>query len=410
MVKKILFIFGLFFFFSPAAFAVQEKNLPTQIQDSFEQKIVKYYPKIQTVSRNLLLSLAVIQLVLSVGFMAIRQELEIGGIFAQLVKTILIVGFFLFILESPQYLKSIYKGFDQLGIQTGNVSFDQIINRIYGMWDKIFSKTSLWEPGSTLAYVIVGALASAALIFLIGQALMIYAFTIFSIYIGMFWIAFGSFDQTRPWAIHAITNVIRWSAKWMMILILMSITFSLVDDALAHGADDTGSIITLLIVSLMMVSISSGLSSFVDSYFSGMGGGDNNRGMQMLSAGAGGAVGFVSGTMAGKTSANDVVKAARASSPDGSAGFKDYAKAAMKMGHSSFSGTHDGAQKGMLGALAQPPGFGKNNNTGSSSSSMSGGSTSPREVPLGTDSGFGGVDGTIGNAMTEPKPNPNVVS
>jgi len=409
MVKKILIIFGLIFFFSTASFAVQEKNLPTQIQDSFEQKIVKYYPKIQTVSRNLLLSLAVIQLVLSIGFMAMRQELELGGIFAQLIKTILIVGFFLFVLESPQYLKSIYQGFDKLGIQAGNVSFDQIINRIYDMWDKIFSKASVWEPGSTLAYVIVGAIASAALIFLIGQALMIYAFTIFSIYIGMFWIAFGSFDQTRPWAIHAITNVIRWSAKWMMILILMSITFSLVDEALAHGADDTGSIITLLIVSLMMVSISSGLSSFVDSYFSGMGGGDNNRGMQMLSAAGGAAFGALTGTAAGKMAANDVVKAARASSPDGSAGFKDYAKAAGKMAHSAFSGSHDGAQKGMLGALAQPPGFGKTS-SGSSSSGMGGGSSGSKEVPLGTDSGFGGVDGTIGNAMTEPKPNPNVVS
>jgi len=409
MVKKILIVFGLIFFFSTASFAAQEQNLPTQIQDSFEQKIVKYYPKIQTVSRNLLLSLAVIQLVLSVGFMAMRQELEIGGIFAQLVKTILIVGFFLFILESPQYLKSIYQGFDKLGMQAGNVSFDQIINRIYDMWSKIFDKASVWQPGSTLAYVIVGAIASAALIFLIGQALMIYAFTIFSIYIGMFWIAFGSFDQTRPWAIHAITNVIRWSAKWMVILILMSITFSLVDDALAHGADDTTSIITLLIVSLMMVSISSGLSSFVDSYFSGMGGGDNNRGMQMLSAAGGAAIGAVAGTAAGKTIANDAVKAARASSPDGSAGFKDYAKAAGKMAHSAFSGSYDGGQKGMFGALAQPPGFGKTD-TGSSNSSMRAGSSSTKEVPLGTDSGFGGVDGTIGNAMTEPKPNPNVVS
>lgn len=374
MVKKILIVFGLIFFFSTASFAAQENNLPTQIQKSFEQKTIQYYPKIKADAKALMYSLAVIQLVLTFGFMAIRGELEVGGAFAQLVKTALIVGFFNMILDSPSWLKGIHTGFDTLGTSAGNVSFDKIIDHMYGMWDKIFSKASFWEPGLTLVYLLVGLVASAALILLVGEALMLYAFTIFSIYVGIFWVAFGVFDQTRPWAINAISNVVRWGAKWMMILILMSITFSLVDDALTHGTDDTTSIITLLIVSLMMVSISSGISSFVDSYFTGSGSGENNRGMQMASAlmsgmaaGAAGAAGAAMGAYQGAKGASDTIAAASATGQE---------KSTLGKAASYFGGMASGAAKGAMhggGNFAQN--WAKTidpNSTTSSSSSSSG--------------------------------------
>ncbi|MBN2722367.1 MAG: type IV secretion system protein [Campylobacterales bacterium] len=344
-----------------------------------------------------------------------RGELELGGIFAQLVKTVLIVGFFLFVLESPQYLKSIYQGFDKLGVTAGGnqASMDEITNQFINMWKKIYDSVSIWEPGAAIFYVIVGAIASVALLHLVGTALMFYAFTIFSIYVGIFFMAFGAFDQTRSWAFHAITNVVRWGVKWMMILLLMSITFTLVNDALSSATNNIDSMIVLLIVSILMVSINNGLSAFVDGYFSGMGGADNGRGMQMLavaaSAGAGAAVGAATGAAGGAMAASDAVKAAKAGNPDGGAGLKDYAKAAGGAMGSSFKGGVEGAKQGFLSALTQPPGFGKTS-SGSSSSGMGGGSSGSKEVPLGTDSGFGGVDGTIGNATTEPKPNPNVVS
>ncbi len=351
MVKKILIIFGLIFFFPTSSFAAQEKNIPTQVQEKFEQKVQTFYPKIHTAARNILFSLATIQLVLTFGFMAMRGELELGGIFAQFVKTILIVGFFLFVLDSPQYLKSIYQGFDKLGVSAGgnSASMDNITNQFYGMWRKIYDSISITEPFNSLIFVLVGLVASVALLSLVGNALMFYAFTIFSIYVGIFWIGFGTFDQTRPWAINAISNVIRWGAKWMMVMLLMSVTFSLVSDVLSPAtADDLDSMISLLIVSVLMVSINNGLSSFIDSYFTGSGGGDNNRGMQMLSAGAGAVAGAGAGFVAGAM-ASPAVQAAKETNPDGKAGIGTRFAGAM---NGAVKGGFEGAEKGAGGTSA----------------------------------------------------------
>jgi len=404
--QKFLIVFVVFFSFNPA-FAVTEQNIPSQIQQNFEKKVKVYAPKLQQAAKSILHSLGVISLVLTFGFMAMRGELEIGSAAAQLIKFALIIGFFTWLIDSPQYLKNIYEGFDTLGTSAGNVKFDEITNRIYAMWSTIFDQSSIWEPGQSIVFGLVGIAATIAILFLVGQALMIYAFTIFSVYIGVFWLGFAGLEQTRPWAIHAISNVVRWSAKWMLMLILISISFSLVNDALINMKDIT-SAVTLLIVSLLTVSISTGITSFVDSYFSGMGGGENNRGMQMASTMMSGAAGAAMGAYQGAKGASDTIAAASATGQE---------KSTLGKATSYLGGMAGGAAKGAMhggGNFAQNWAKSIDPNSTSSSSSSSGKNfatpTSTKEVPLGTDSGFGGVDGTIGNAMTEPKPNPNVVS
>lgn len=370
MVRKIFTIFFSLFFSCSFSFA-DSGNIPSQIQTKFETMLQNFYPVVEQNALGLLFAFGVIQLVLTFGFMAIRGELEIGGAFAQLVKTALVIGFFSMLIKSPSWFHGIYRGFDTLGIQAGNLSFDNIINKLFTLWWNILKNTSIWEIGSSIAYIIVGAIATIAIIHLIANALMIYGFMIMSIYVGILFLGFGGFDQTRPWAINSIANVVRYSAKWMATLIVISISFSLINDALQNATNDAKGIITLFIISLMVATIGAGVNGWVDSYFSGMGGGENNRGMQMASAlmsgMAAGAAGAGMGMYQGAKGASDTIAAAAATGEE---------KSTLGKAASYFSGMASGAAKG---AMHGGDNFAQNwaktidpNSTTSSSSSSSG--------------------------------------
>lgn len=365
MKKLIIILLMSMTFFTVQSQAV-EQNLPTQIQTSFDQKIKKFYPTFQSAAKGLLYSLAVISIVLTFSLMAVRGELEITGAVAQLIKYALIVGFFSTLINSPSWFKNIYEGFDAMGASAGGDKFDNIINNIFSMWDSILNKASIWKPAEAIGFFLAGIAATLAITILVGQALMIYGFTVMSIYLGVFWLGFGVFEQTRQWAINSIVNVVRLSAKWMMMLILISIALGLVDDVLNKGFEDFNSIITLFVISMMMVTISSGISAFVDGYFSGFGGGDNNRGMQMASsfigAGAGAVAGGVAGGLAGAKGASDTIAAAKATN-GGSAGVGAGLKSAGQFAGGMAGGMADGASKGIGGLAKDWASGGKKDNT-----------------------------------------------
>lgn len=339
-------IFMLFLFFCIGAYG-EENNMISSIQDDFETKVKAFYIPIKEVAISLFWLLATIEMVIVFSFMALRQELEIGAIFAQLVKLILIFGLFQAFFVHPDWMFSIFNGFGELAIRAGgnNASLDTLVDNLFAMWNKIASQTSIFSPADALLYGLIGLVATVALSVLVGQALMIYSFLIFSIYVGVFFLAFGAFSHTRAWAINSIVSIIRWGAKWFMILLLLSITFSLVNEALMAGFDNLTALIRLLIVSFMMVTISSGISGFVDSYFNGMGSGENNSGFMMAKnltyTTASVATGLVSGGIGGAIGAKNEISMNKAS------GLKNSSEASQvaQMGWGVLKGATSGAFK-----------------------------------------------------------------
>ncbi len=401
MVRKIFTIFFFFFFSCSFSFA-DIGNIPSQIQTKFETMLQNFYPVVEQNALGLLVAFGVIQLVLTFGFMAIRGELEVGGAFAQLVKTALIIGFFSMLIKSPSWFNGIYRGFDTLGIQAGNLSFDNIINELFTLWWNILKNTSIWEIGSSIAYIVVGAIATVSIIYLIANALMIYGFMIMSIYVGILFLGFGGLDQTRPWAINSIANVVRYSAKWMATLIVISISFSLINDALQNATNDAQGIITLFIISIMVATIGAGVNGWVDSYFSGMGGGENNRGMQMatalMSGMAAGAAGAAMGAYQGAKGASDTIAAAAATGEE---------KSTLGKAASYFGGMASGVAKGAMhggGNFAQN--WAKTidpNSTTSSSSSSSGKNFASATNEQKVAQSDGDVGGATKGSFAEPK-------
>jgi len=299
---------------------------------------------------GLLVALGVIQIVLTFGFMAMRGELEIGGAFAQLVKTALIIGFFSMLISSPSWFIKIHNAFDNLGIATAGsgANLDDFMNNIGKMWEAVLKQVSengAIGVGNSILQILAAFFVTIPLIFMAGQALMYYAFSVVSVYLGVLWLGFGSFEQTRPWAINAIANVVRWNAKWMLQMMMIALSFAFVSNlsTMIGSAPTFEHILSLAITILLLFSINSGIGSFVDSYFTGSGGGENNRGMQMatalMSGMAAGAAGAAMGAYQGAKGASDTIAAAAATGEE---------KSTLGKAASYFSGMASGAAKGAM--------------------------------------------------------------
>lgn len=280
----------LFIVFPPDLLAGDLNNFPSYTMDKFDQIIRSFYDPIKSPAKWLFVTLGLMQMVITFGFMFLRGEIEMGVVFAALIRFMLFYGLFLAIFDHPDWMKSVFNGFTELANRAthGNVSsLDKVVENISHMWWYIWAKiqSNGWKHiPESLTLVTIGAIETIVVAILVGIALMTYAFFVFSLYVGVFWLGFGSLEYTRSWAINSIVNVIRWGAKWFMQLLIISVTFTIVNQMMITAWSDLFEYVTLVVVSLMMVTVAFGANGFVDSYFNGHGGGDNSVGVQMAQA------------------------------------------------------------------------------------------------------------------------------
>lgn len=301
--------------FLPILLFGAQDNLISSIQNQIHSMAQSYYSVFSQSALSLLYAFGVIQLVITFGFMAVRGELEITGATAQLIKTALIIGFFATIIKSPSYFNGIYEGVTNLALKAGGnkANLENVFENMFIMWDKLGEDTL--NPIKLLGLLIVGIVASAAITILVAQALTYYAFAVLSSTVGILFLGFGAFDQTRPWAINAITNVFRNALKFMMTLLVLAITFDFIQttsDAVINDFSLTN-MITLAMTAILILSINAGVGGFIDSYFTGSGGGENSRGTQLIQTAMNAGAGATMGAAMGAKGAADTIAAAKGS-------------------------------------------------------------------------------------------------
>ena len=365
--KFLVVVLMLFVLFSPDLFAEGINNLPSYTMDKFDSIIKTFYDPIKPPAKWLFVTLGLMQMVLTFGFMFLRGEYEIGAVFATLIRFMLFYGLFLAFFDHPQWMKDIFNGFTTLADRAthGNVSsLDKVVENISHMWWYIWAtiKKYGWKHiPESFVLVSLGAIETVVVSILVGLALMTYAFFIFSLYVGVFWLGFGSFEYTRSWAINSIVNIIRWGAKWFLQLLIISVTFTIINEMMVDPWSDLYDYISLIIISLMMITVSFGSNAFVDSYFNGHGGGDNSVGVQMAQTFVSNTTkGIAQGTKQGASSGYSAIKEAAAANSKGGTGnsIKTMMKAAGGGLVGAAAGATTGAIKGAFGKADQGTGQG----------------------------------------------------
>jgi len=191
------------------------------------------------------------------------------------------------------WMKTIPQSFQQLATNATGVNFsaDTLLDQITVLYSHLFDKMSIFSPVQSAMLALIGLVAIIIMALLVAKALTNLGFATLSVYMSSLFFGFGAWDQTRNWAINSITNIIRYSAKYMGVLLIIQITIGILNQAIAAVDTDSGGLGVLLIVSLIAYSFAHGIESFIDGYFTGFGGGENLAGGSLAKSMAAGAAG-----------------------------------------------------------------------------------------------------------------------
>ena len=322
--KKIGLIIALLLLASSVANANALGGVIGNIQDQLDSSIAVFYGPIKAAAQYIFYALAIIDMVIVFGLAAVRNELEIGGIFAKLIQMMLLLLLFKAFFINPDWMKNIYNGFNALADKANGgttPSLDAVMDNVGKFWGHLWEKVddNGWRGlGDSILLLIFAVITTIFISLMVGRALQYYIFFLFSLYVGVFWLGFGSFAFTRQWAFNAIINITKQGAKWMTMMLVVGVTFTLINNSLANGINNPINLLILGITSIIMWGFSLGIDGWVDSYFTGHGGGENNYlGGKMASTAQSAASGAIGG---GAAAISQVKMAAAASMPESSKG------------------------------------------------------------------------------------------
>jgi len=294
-------------------FAANGNNIGTQIVTSIASATSGWNNAFSSAGVFIFWAFAVINLVTTFGFMAMKGDLDFGSIVAKLIQIVLLFGFWIMLLGSfgLGWMKTIPKSFQQLATNATGVNFsaDTLLDQITVVYSHLFDKMSVFSPVQSAMLALIGLVAIIIMTLLVTKALTNLGFATLSVYMSSLFFGFGAWEQTRNWAINSITNIVRYSAKYMGVLLIIQLTIGILNQAISAVDTDSGGLGVLLIVSLIAYSFAHGIESFIDGYFTGFGGGENLAGGSLAKAMAAGAAG---GAMTAAGGAISQVKAASA--------------------------------------------------------------------------------------------------
>lgn len=371
--KKIILLFLL----APVLIYAQTNNLGSTTLSTYQIGSSAWYPIFKQASLWLFGALATIELVIVFGMKAIKGELEIGGIFAELIRLTLLFGLFMNFYAHPEWIDSIFQGFSTLANQANSaagvstvVSIDTLTDAAAELLSSINEQQSWFKPVDSIVLGLIGLIAALTIIYLGIELLVAYVKFLLFLNLSVLFFAFGAFAYTRQWAYNAVTNIIKSGTEYMLIKLVIGLAIANIKTQAPIAMKTEGSLFALLITVLMISGITRMIHSISDSFISGMGAANSGSlgGMAkgaMMGAGAG----LVGGAAAGLSQVKAAAAAAETSgspSMPGSTGgggstentaksgnFMNTAKAAAKnvsaVGLGAIGGATSGAVKGAAG-------------------------------------------------------------
>lgn len=339
--KKIVTIvaLGLLFFITTNAFAFAQEATGTGgtaavgsgnfdgLLQLIQQQSGQWFPKLHEYAVKLFWLLALIQLVVSFVPFVFRAN-DIGEFLAELVKFILVTGFFLALLNySQEWGRAIIESFrtaastasGRSSILTPGAVFEEAVNTALSL----IMTTSIWSPVTSVLTAI-----SALIVLLSFTFIAVFmAVTIIESYIvinaSVIFMGFGASHWTREMTITAFRYAVAVGAKLMVLTLIVSLIIDSIHSWQAAYDNNSASMLTIVGLALACAYITKEVPDVVASLISGTSGG----GGAMIGAMAGAAAGAA---VAGVTIASGGAAApAAAGMAEGGAGLGGGAAAAM---------------------------------------------------------------------------------
>ena len=341
-------------------------------------------------------TLAVISMVWTFGFMALRKA-DIGEFYAEFIRFTIFTGFFWWLLTNgPNFATDIMSSLRTIaGSASGTGSTltpSGIVDIGFDIFFKVLDQSSVWSPVDSAAGILISA-AILIILALIGVNMLLLLVSGWILaYAGVFFLGFGGSRRTSDMAINYYKTVLNIAAQLFTMVLLVGIGKSFVDqyyNAMSAGISlkELG---VMMIVAVVLLALVNKLPSMVGGL--AMGGGAHALGGGF---GAGAAMGAAAVAGAAIATGGAAIAAGAASAAGGAqALMAAYSKASAASSEGGGGGGMGDTMGGVAMAAAGPGGGSSGGgsvfagmDTGSSSGSGSGSGSSGSS---GSGGGFGG--------------------
>ncbi|KLD79850.1 P-type conjugative transfer protein TrbL [Xanthomonas hyacinthi] len=341
-------------------------------------------------------TLAVISMVWTFGFMALRKA-DIGEFYAEFIRFTIFTGFFWWLLTNgPNFATDIMSSLRTIaGSASGTGSTltpSGIVDIGFDIFFKVLDQSSVWSPVDSAAGILISA-AILIILALIGVNMLLLLVSGWILaYAGVFFLGFGGSRWTSDMAINYYKTVLNIAAQLFTMVLLVGIGKSFVDqyyNAMSAGISlkELG---VMMIVAVVLLALVNKLPSMVGGL--AMGGGAHALGGGF---GAGAAMGAAAVAGAAIATGGAAIAAGAASAAGGAqALMAAYSKASAASSEGGGGGGMGDTMGGVAMAAAGPGGGSSGGgsvfagmDTGSSSGSGSGSGSSGSS---GSGGGFGG--------------------
>jgi type IV secretion system protein TrbL len=369
-IKRILLLLALL---SVTTYAASSAPMPSDIMNMIKVPIEHWHGQFVNVAWSIWGSLALIEVVLLFGMKFLKGDFEFGSVAADMIRIVLVFGFFSWLIYSTYDLRKILSGYTWMAQHVGGgLDVDNAFKKIINMVIKLWKKASVWKPGEAIMLVAIIITSLGVFAVLIGQIIKNFVFSLISVYGSSLFFAFGSFSHSRQYAINALVNIFRYGAKYLMMLLVVDLGLIILGSALSSDAKIMDLAMTLFAV-IVIKEIAEGAEGFVDGIFNGMGGSGNSvisgymqRSQAVVQQAA---VGAASGLAKGAAGGGYAAAKAAAAAGEGGSRMANIGRAAGAGLAGAMGGAATGAVKGAFGKTNEKTG----QLTGISTSKVAGG-------------------------------------
>jgi type IV secretion system protein VirB6/type IV secretion system protein TrbL len=187
-----------------------------------------------TAATYLFWSLAVISMVWTHGFMALRKA-DIGEFFAEFIRFTIFTGFYYWLLTSGSTLAmAILKSMQQLGSNANHsgttVSPSKIVDIGFQIFYTVVDQSSAWSPVTSACGILMGVVILVVLALIATNMLILLVSAWFLAYAGIFFLGFGGSRWTSEMAISYYKTALSLGTQLMAMILLVGIGQGFIQD------------------------------------------------------------------------------------------------------------------------------------------------------------------------------------
>ena len=269
------------------------------IVDKFKGETSKWETAIKAAAISLFWILAAIEFAVSAIFLALSGA-GAQTFAAEIVKRILMVGIFFFILDNGTSIAdAIIQSFRQLSKNAGGVEFapSAIFNSGLNIAQKVVQNVSFWSDTSKSVGLIIAALV---VVFCFALLAAIVIVTIVEMYIvtyaGIILLGFGGSNFTKDYAVKYLTYAVSVGLKLMVMALVVSIGEGIITSiANSFSNSSTKDVFTVVGVAVVLLAVTKALPSMLQSIVVGSSVGSNTALAGVAATAAGATVGTLAG-------------------------------------------------------------------------------------------------------------------